>query len=43
MATLARSKMESTFVFAGTGRVMGGPRAGGGGRIAIGKKVQADQ
>ena len=31
MATLALSRMEKIFVLVGTGRVDGGPRAGGGG------------
>lgn len=35
MAALARSRMEKTFAFAGTGRLIGGPRAGGGGRMAV--------
>ena len=39
MAALARSRIEKTFVFAGTGRVMGGPRAGGGGRMAVEKST----
>lgn len=33
MAALARSKIENTLVFGGTGRA-GGPRFEGGGRIA---------
>lgn len=37
MATLARSRMENTLVFAGTGRVIG-PREDGGGSIAEGIK-----